>query len=328
MSRIVTFGEIMLRLQPPSYQRVAQARNFEACFGGSEANTAAALAQWGGNAAFVTKLPANALGDSCVRALRAQGVDTSRIVRGGGRMGIYFTEKGASQRPPQVVYDRAYSAFALAVQEDFDFDAALGGADWFHFSGITPALGGGLPAVTKTAAEAARSAGAKISCDLNYRSKLWGAEEARRVMPGLIGGIDVLILNESQAQRVFGIGGKTDEEIAEAVAAAFHVRTVALTRRRTVSGEVNEFSATLVSDGRSAASRTYSIFMIDKIGGGDAFSAGLIHGLLAGWDEQHTVDFAAAAACYKHTVEGDMLVAGVEDIEWVMKSDGSGRMVR
>jgi 2-dehydro-3-deoxygluconokinase len=328
MAEIVTFGEIMMRLQPQSYQKIMQTDSYTAYFGGSEANTAAALSQWGKDAVYVTKLPANQLGDACIRYLRSWGVNTSFIARGDGRLGVYYTEKGASQRPPEVLYDRKYSDFSLAGKQDFDFAKIMQGAEWFHFSGITPALGGNLPALTKGAVEAAREAGARISCDFNFRSKLWSAEDARKVMTELITGIDVLIINENQAGEVFDVHGENLEEVAGKVAKMFNIGSVVLTKRRTISGEVNEFSAMVFSGGKSYESRTYSIFMIDKIGGGDAFSAGLIYGMTSGKSLQDTIDFAAAAACYKHTIEGDMIAANVADIDWVARSDGRGRMVR
>ncbi len=328
MSKIVTFGEIMMRLQPPSYKRLIQAESFSVYFGGSEANTAAALAQWGEKAVFVTKLPVNDLGEACIRNLKSFDVDTSYIDRGNGRMGVYYTEKGGSQRPPQVLYDRQYSDFSLAQPEDFDFEKIFQGADWFHFSGITPALGGNLPAITKAAVAAARRAGCKISCDFNYRSKLWSTEEARRVMPELITDIDALIINHNQANEVFDIEADTLEEAAKKIHALFHPGLSVITGRKTVSGEVNEFSSLIYYDKKFFKSRTYSIFMIDKIGGGDAFSAGLIYGIVNDKNLQEAVDFAAAAAAYKHTIEGDFITAAVSDIRWVMRSDGKGRMVR
>ena len=328
MSKIVTFGEIMMRLQPQSYRRLVQTENFTVYFGGSEANTAAALSQWGENAAFITRLPANELGDDCIRNLRSLGVDTSFIARGNGRIGVYYTEKGASQRPPEVLYDRKYSDFSLAESQDFDFDKIMNNADWFHFSGITPALGGNLVSITKSAVDAAHRAGTRISCDFNFRSKLWSADDARRVMSELITNIDLLIINENQANEIFGICSVDLKETVAQIAKMFNIGSVALTKRRTVSGEVNEFSAMLYSAGQCYESRTYSIFMIDKIGGGDAFSAGIIYGMANGKNLQDTVDFAAAAACYKHTIEGDMIAATVSDIEWVMHSDGKGRMIR
>jgi Sugar kinases, ribokinase family len=328
MAKIITFGEIMMRLQPPSYQRIAQADNFTAYFGGSEANTAAALAQWGEQAVFVTKLPQNQLGDSCLRTLAYWGVDTSKIVRGTGRLGVYYTETGASQRPPQVVYDRKYSDFSLSVPEDYHFDGIFKDADWFHFSGITPALGGCLPEITKCAAATARKAGARVSCDFNFRSKLWSAKEAQDTMTGLVTGIDVLIINENQANEIYGIAEENIEKTAVVVGKRLKIGTVVLTKRRTISGEVNEFSALIASGDECCTSRTYSIFMIDKIGGGDAFSAGLIYGLANGKGLQETVDFAAASAAFKHTIEGDITAASVEDVEWIVQSDGRGRMIR
>lgn len=328
MGKIVTFGEILLRLQAPAHQRLIQTNGFEAYFGGSEANAAAALAQWGKASVYVTKLPQNPIGESCIRNLNYWGVDTSKIVRGNGRLGVYYTEKGASQRPPQIVYDRKYSDFSLSELDDYNFDDIFNDAEWFHFSGITPALGGNLPALTKCAIEAAKKSKIRISCDFNYRSKLWSVEKARNVMTDLITGIDVLIINENQAKEVFGIEDSELDKIAATLIKKFNIDSVAITKRRTISGEVNEFSAMLFTDGKSYFSRTYSIFMIDKIGGGDAFSAGLIYGLTSGKSYQETIDFATASACFKHTIEGDITAASVEDIEQIALSDNSGRMVR
>lgn len=328
MKRIVTFGEIMLRLQAPSFKKLVQSDHFLAYYGGSEANTAVALSQFGESAAVLTKLPQNALGDACENELRKWGVDTSGIARGGERMGIYFTEKGASQRPPMILYDRAYSAFSGACADDFDFNQALTGADLFHFSGITPALGEGLVDLTKQAVKAAKAKGAVVSCDLNYRSKLWSAEKARDVMSELIHGIELLIINENQADEVFGVREENYEKTAQVLSEMFSINNVALTKRRTVSGEVNNFSAMIYADRVSFWSREYPIFMIDKIGGGDSFSAGLICALLSSKGPQFAVDFAAAAACYKHTIEGDFPAASREEIENLMKSDGNGRFVR
>lgn len=328
MSVIVTFGEIMMHLQPPSHKRIIQADSFSVCFGGSEANTAAALAQWGERAVFVTKLPENPLGDACIKSLKSMDVDTSHIIRGGGRMGLYFTERGASQRPPQVIYDRQNSAFSQIRPEEIDFEKIFKGADWFHFSGITPALSENICRLTAAAVDTARREGLRISCDFNYRSLLWSAGRARETMSGLIGGIDVLIINESQAEEVLGIKGGSLHELAAELCSRFSLKAAAITERRTVSGEVNEFSALLCDGGQYYRSRTYSIFMVDKIGGGDAFGAGIIYGILNKKNPQETVDFAAAAACCKHTIEGDMIAANLSDIEWIMRSDGKGRMVR
>lgn len=328
MSGIITFGEIMMHLQPPSYKRLIQADSFTACFGGSEANTAVALAQWGEKAAFVTKLPENELGDACIRSLKALDVDTSHITRGAGRMGLYFTERGASQRPPHVLYDRGNSVFSLSKPDDYDFDNIFSGADWFHFSGITPALGKNIADISAAAINTARSKKLKISCDFNYRSLLWSPEQARETMSQLIKNIDVLIINESQAEEILDIKSGSIRDKAEELLDRYQAGLVAVTGRVTVSGEINEFSA-MVYDGKDCyPSRSYSIFMVDKIGGGDAFGAGIIYGILNKKGLQETVDFAAAAACCKHTVEGDMLMAGIPDIEWIMRSDGNGRMQR
>jgi 2-dehydro-3-deoxygluconokinase len=327
MARIITFGEIMLRLQPPSYGRLAQADSFQAYFGGSEANTAAALAQWGEHAIFVSKLPDHELGDRCIAALKALGVDTSRILRADGRIGLYYTERGASQRPPLVLYDRKHSVFSLAGPEDFDFPKIFKDADWFHFSGITPALSAGSAHMTKSAVEAARGAGAKISCDLNFRSKLWSASQARQVLTELISDLDVLIANENQARALFEIDCTEIENIAEALYQRFRPALTVLTKRRTLSGEGQEFSAFICDRSEVYASQAHTIGTVEKIGAGDAFDAGLIFGLLNGKTLQETVDFAVAAACLKHTVEGDMLVARVSDVEALLRSDG-GRMIR
>ncbi|NLL39519.1 MAG: sugar kinase [Clostridiales bacterium] len=328
MPKIVTFGEIMMHLQPPAHKRLIQADAFSACFGGSEANTAAALAQWGEAASLVTMLPDNALGDACLRRLRAMNVDTSHIIRGNGRMGLYFTEKGASQRPSQVIYDREYSAFSQMGPKEIDFERVFKGADWFHFSGITPALGNNIYNLTETAVNIARRQGLKVSCDFNFRSLLWSAGRAREIMSRLIRGIDLLVINENQAEEVLGIKTGGLHETAVELCRRFHLEKAAITRRRTLSGEVSKFSALLYEGGESFQSRTYSIFMIDKIGGGDAFSAGIIYGTLNNKSPQETVDFAAAAACCKHTIEGDMIAADLSDIEWIMHSDGRGRMIR
>ncbi|NLA86600.1 MAG: sugar kinase, partial [Clostridiales bacterium] len=317
MPKIVTFGEIMMHLQPPSHKRLMQADAFSACFGGSEANTAAALAQWGERALIVTKLPENALGDACIRSLRAMNVDTSHIIRGNGRMGLYFTEKGASQRPSQVLYDREYSDFSQMGPEEIDFEKILEDTDWFHFSGITPALGDNIYNLTKNAVNIARREGLKISCDFNFRSLLWSIGRAREIMSRLIRDIDVLIINENQAEEVLGIKTDSLHESAAELCSRFHLGAVAVTRRRTRSREVNEFSALLYGGGHSYKSRTYSIFMVDKIGGGDAMGAGIIYGIINKKSLQETVDFAAAAACCKHTIEGDMIAADLSDIEWI-----------
>jgi 2-dehydro-3-deoxygluconokinase len=328
MKKIVLFGEALLRLQAPSFKRIVQAPSFEAFFGGSEANSAVALAQMGANASYVTKLPKNEIGQACVNEIRKWGVDTRDIVMGDGRMGIYFTEKGASQRPAQILYDREGSVFANATPVDFDFNKIFDDTSWFHISGITPALSDNLAQVSLEAVKIAKSKGIKVSCDFNYRSKLWNLDKAKRVLSELVNGIDVLIINENQAKEVFCIDEEDYRKFASILAERMNVKTVVLTKRRTVSGEVHRFSAMIWNAESFYSSREYSIFLIDKIGGGDAFSAALIYALVNNKDLQYAIDFAAASACYKHSVEGDMAVANVAELENLMNSDGSGRFVR
>lgn len=327
MKTIVTFGEVMLRLQSPDYKRIQQAGSFDVYYGGCEANVAVALSQMGEKAAFVTKLPENPLGDACRNEIRKWGVDTSMIVRGAGRMGIYFTEKGASQRPPSILYDRSFSAFSLASPENFDFDRIFNDAEWFHFSGITPALSESAREITLTAIRKAQEKGLKVSCDFNFRSLLWSKQQARKTMSELIREIDLLIINENQAAEVLGIREEDYEKTSKKIADSFGIKKVALTKRRTDSGEVNRFSAMLRCGPEAVWSKEYSIFMIDKVGGGDAFSAGLIYALCHGENSKNAVEFAAASACLKHTIEGDFTVSGVEEIRQLMRN-GSARFVR
>lgn len=328
MKKIILFGEALLRLQAPSFKRIVQAQSFEAFFGGSEANSAVALAQIGENVSYVTKLPNNEIGQACINEIRKWGVDVKNIVTGAGRMGIYFTEKGASQRPAQILYDRADSAFANAKPSDFDFNKILDDASWFHISGITPALSDNIAQASLEAVKIAKIKGAKVSCDFNYRSKLWNLEKAKKVLSVLVNGIDVLIVNENQAKEVFGIDEQDYKTLASIIAERLNVKTVVLTKRRTVSGEVNNFSAMIWNANSFYSSREYSIFLIDKIGGGDAFSAALIYALMNNKNPQYAIDFATASACYKHSVEGDMAVASVAELENLMSSDGNGRFVR
>ena len=296
MKKAVTFGEIMLRLQPPSYERFLQAKSFDAVYGGGEANVAVSLSQLGAEAKFVTRLPANPLGVACRNYLRGWGVDTSDIVFGGDRIGIYFCEKGASQRPSNVVYDRAGSSAATASRADYDWERILDGASWFHFTGITPALGGENPAIVLDACETAKRKGVTVSCDLNYRKKLWTREQAREVMEKLCGYVDVLIANE--------------EDSAD------------------VSASVNGWSGMLYTGGQAYLSTKYNIHIVDRVGGGDSFGAGLIYSLLEGKAPQDAIEFAVAASCLKHTVEGDCNIATAAEVESLVKNGGSGRVQR
>lgn len=295
MKKIITFGEIMMRLNPEGYLRFVQADKFEATYAGGEANVAVSLANYGMNAAFVTKLPAHEIGQCAINELRRFGVNTNMIVRGGERIGIYFVEKGASQRASKVIYDRAGSAIAKAVVTDFDWDAIFDGADWFHFTGITPALGGELPAICLAACKAAKEKGITVSCDLNYRGKLWTREEAGRVMSGLMPYVDVCIANEEDAKDVFGISAENTDlnagkvnhngyiSVARQLTERFGFKKVAITLRSSISASDNDWAGMLYSDGRANFSPIYHVRIIDRVGGGDSFGGGLIYSLLSGY---------------------------------------------
>ncbi|MDR0708745.1 MAG: sugar kinase [Spirochaetaceae bacterium] len=340
MERVVTFGEIMLRLAPEGYYRFVQAHTLGAAFGGGEANVAVSLANFGLDAAFVTKLPKHEIGQAAVNRLREFGVDVSGIVRGGGRVGIYFLEKGASQRPSKVIYDRAHSAIAEAAPEDFDWKAILKGASWFHFTGITPALGDTVAAVTEEACRAAKSAGVTVSCDLNYRKNLWTREKAGEVMGGLMKYVDVCIANEEDAADVFGIhaagsdvsGGRISREgyegVAKALAERFAFKKVAITLRESISASDNNWAAMLYEGGAFYFSKKYPVHIVDRVGGGDSFGAGLIYGSLKSLSPQETVEFAAAASCLKHSIEGDFNQVSVDEALKLAGGDASGRVQR
>jgi len=342
MARIVTFGELMLRLQPFNYERFVQAQSVEFTFGGGEANVAVSLANYGMDAAFVSKLPAHSIGQAAVNSLRRYGVDTSLIVRGGERVGIYYNEKGASQRGSVCIYDRANSAIAKASASDFDWDAIFEGAQWFHFTGITPALGGELVEICKQACKAAKARGIKISCDLNYRGKLWTRAEAREAMTELCQYVDVCISNEEDAKDVFGIeaeatdiyGGSLNHEgyksVAKQLADKFGFEMVAITLRESHSAFDNGWSAMLynVAKNEYCFSKKYDLHIIDRVGGGDSFGGGLIYSLLSGKDTQAAVEFAVAASALKHSIEGDYNMVTVAEVEKLAGGDGSGRIQR
>ncbi len=340
MAKIVTFGEIMLRLAPEGYNRFFQNDRMQATFGGGEANAAVSLANYGQQSVYVTKLPLHAVGQAAVDSLRALGVDTSRIVRGGDRVGIYFLEKGASQRGSVCIYDRAYSAISQAVPEEFDWESIFAGADWFHFTGITPALGGNLPKICRQACVAAKAAGVKISCDLNYRGKLWTREQARAVMSDLCQYVDVCISNEEDAKDVFGIeaentdiyGGKLNHDgyrsVAKQLADRFGFKAVAITLRTSVSASDNDWAGMLYDGKDYCFSKNYHLHIVDRVGGGDSFAGGLIYALTAGKSAQEAIEFAVAASALKHSVEGDYNRVSVAEVEKLAGGDGSGRVQR
>ncbi len=340
MSRIITFGEIMLRLQPPGFERFVQAESFEVVYGGGEANVAVSLANFGEDVAFVTKLPDNPIGQSAVNALRRYGVDTRSIVRGGKRVGIYFCEKGASQRPSKVVYDRAGSAICEATEADFNWEEIFRGADWFHFTGITPAVSDSAAAICLAAVKAAKALGIRTSCDLNYRKNLWSREKAGQVMAGLMPYVDLCIANEEDASDVFGIRASGSdiskgelshagyEEVARELCRRFGHKMVAITLRESISASVNNWSAMLFDGEKSHFARKYTMQIVDRVGGGDSFGAGLIYASLKGLPAAEAIEFATAASCLKHSIEGDFNQVTVAEVRQLMGGDGSGRVQR
>ena len=340
MKKVVTFGELMLRLAPEGYYRFLQAESFGATFGGGEANVAVSLSNYGLDAAFVTKLPKHEIGQMAVNSLRKFGVDTSKIIRGGERVGIYFVEKGASQRPSKVIYDRAYAAIALADTSDFDWDAIFEGVDWFHFTGITPALGDNVAAICLEACKAAKAHGVKVSCDLNYRKKLWSREKAGKVMAELMPYVNVCIANEEDASDVFGINaantdvtsGKVNHEgyrdVAKQLKDRFGFDYVAITLRSSISANDNDWAAMLYDGNECYFSRQYHMHIVDRVGGGDSFGAGLIYSMLSGKSAQDTIEFAVAASCLKHSIEGDYNMVSVAEVESLAGGNASGRVQR
>ncbi len=340
MGKVVTFGEIMLRLAPNGYYRFFQDDQLQATFGGGEANVAVSLANYGLDSVYVTKLPGHAIGQAAVNALRYFGVDTSEIVRGGDRVGIYFLEKGASQRGSVCIYDRAHSAIAEAAKDDFDWDKIFDGAEWFHFTGITPALGGNLPEICKAACEAAHKKGVTVSCDLNYRGKLWTREEARKVMTELCKYVDVCISNEEDAKDVFGIeaedtdiyGGKLNKDgyksVARQLMEKFGFKKVAITLRTSISASDNDWAGMLYDGKEYCFSREYHLRIVDRVGGGDSFGGGLIYALTNDYPTQDAIDFAVAASALKHSVEGDFNRMTVAEVKKLAGGDASGRVQR
>lgn len=338
--KLVTFGEIMMRLNPEGYQRFVQAEKFEASYAGGEANVAVSVANYGVPAAFVTKVPAHEIGQCAVNALRHFGVDTSCMVRGGDRLGVYFVEKGASQRPSKVIYDRAHSAIAEAKAGDFDWKAIFKDVTWFHFTGITPALGDELPEICLEACKTAREMGITVSCDLNFRKKLWSQARANETMSKLMPYVDVCIANEEDAKDVFGIAaadtdlntGKISQEgyvsVARQLTERFGFKKVAITLRGSLSASVNDWAGMLCSDGEAKFSPTYRITIVDRVGGGDSFGGGLIYSLMNNYDDQKAINFAVAASCLKHTIEHDFNLVSVTEVENLAGGNASGRVQR
>ena len=338
--KVVTFGEIMLRLAPEGYMRFVQAESYGATYGGGEANVAVSLANYGLDASFVTKLPSHEIGQAGINALRRFGVQTSDIVRGGDRVGIYFLEKGASQRPSKVIYDRAGSSIATATTNDFDWDKIFEGASWFHFAGITPALGDNVADICLEACKAAKEKGITVSCDLNYRNKLWSKEKAGQVMGELCQYVDVCISNEEDANDVFGIkaagtdvtAGQVNHEgykdVAKQLADRFHFSKVAITLRTSISANDNKWAAMLYDGTDCYFSKQYLMHIVDRVGGGDSFGGGLIYACLNEMAPQDTIEFAVAASCLKHSIEGDFNQVSVDEVQKLAGGDASGRVQR
>lgn len=342
MPKVVTFGEIMLRLSPPGFERFFQSPILSATFGGGEANVAVSLAQFGLDSYYVTRLPTHEIGEAAVRALRAEGVKTDFIVRGGERMGIYFAEAGASQRAANVVYDRAHAAISELDPGTVDWRAVFAGADWFHVTGITPALGDKAAACTREALDAAKAAGARVSVDLNFRKKLWTEKRAQDVMRPLMRQVDLLVANEEDIQSVLGfevpgtdvIAGELNLEgyqrVAQQVSRDFGCSLVAITLRESLSASDNGWSAVVWDNARAQFlhSQRYDVRLVDRIGGGDSFAAGLIYGLLTGRAPDAALRFAVAASALKQTIPGDFNRVSVAEVDRLASGDASGRVQR
>lgn len=340
MSKVVTFGEIMLRLSTEDHQRFIQATKYDAVYGGGEANVAVSLSNFGIDTAFVTRLPEHEIGQSAVNALRSHGVHVDHIARGGDRTGIYFIEKGASQRPSRVIYDRAYSSMATASADDFNWEKIFQDCSWFHFTGITPALSPELVSVCLKACEAAKKRNITISCDLNYRKKLWTREMARTAMRRLCEYVDVCIANEEDAADIFDIkaahtnviDGRIDKDAYQQVASQlvdqFGFKKVAITLRTSISASDNQWAAMLYENNTAYYSKTYPIHIVDRVGGGDSFAAALIFSMLKGYSPQDAIEFSVAASCLKHTIEGDFNLVSVDEVMALKNGDGSGRVQR
>lgn len=338
--KIVTFGEIMLRLAPFNYERIAQANHFQVQYGGGEANVAVSLANFDNEVFFVSAIPDNPVGDAALNQLRSFGVKTDFILRQGTRLGIYFLEHGASIRPSKVTYDRAHSAISEIESGMLDWDQIFKDTQWFHTTGITPALSSSAAKVTIEAVKKAKENGLMVSCDLNYRKKLWSREEARNVMTEVAQYVDVIIANEEDASDVFGIesettdvtSGKLSQDHYKSVALQLHdisgSKFIAITLRESISASDNNWSAMLYNDDKFYESSKYPIHLVDRVGGGDSFAAGLIHALLNNKNNQESLDFAVAASALKQTIPGDMNLVNEKEVLNVVKGDLSGRVQR
>ena len=340
MKKVVTMGEIMLRLAPPNYERFLQAKAFDVEYGGGEANVAVSLSNYGLDSYFVSVLPPHEIGQAACNHLRRYGVKTDYILRAGERIGIYFLENGASMRPSKVIYDRADSSIANANADDFDFDKIFKDADWFHFTGITPAISKKAAAFTEAALKAAKENGVSVSVDLNYRKKLWTPEEAKACMTNLMQYVDVCIGNEEDAEKVLGFQPKNSDvikgeleldsykDIFKQMKDRFGFRYMATTLRESFSATNNRWSALIYDGTEFYASKKYDIHIVDRVGGGDSFAAGLIYGLLDNGDFKYALEFAVGASAIKHTIHGDCNLVSIPEVETLIKGDASGRVQR
>lgn len=340
MKKMVGFGDFLLRMNPPGYLRFLQAHSFEINYTGAEANVCVSLARMGMETAFVTRLPRNAIAEAGVAELRKYGVGVSHITYGGERMGVFYVEKGASQRPSRIIYDRKETAIATSSVEDFAWDEIFASATNLHITGITPALSKTMPEVCLTALKAAKAHGLTVSCDLNYRKNLWTTQEAKKCMTQLLPYVDQLVANEEDADKVLGIrardtdvtAGKLNEDgyvdVARQICDVYGIQKVAVTLRRSISASDNEWSAMLFQDGKPYFSSKYMIHLVDRVGGGDSFAAGLLYAGMNGFDPQETIEYAAAASCLKQTTEMDFNLSTTDEIRQLMSGDSSGRVQR
>lgn len=326
--KVTAFGEIMLRLSPDNYDRFLQENCFRTYFGGSEANTLIALSSLGADTSFVTKLPENDIAEACIRELKGNGVETSFIARGGKRIGIYYCENGTSIRGGKVIYDRQFSSISEADKSDFCWDKILKNTDIFHFTGITTALGDELASIALDAVKKAKEKGVLVSCDLNYRRTLWSEEKANKVMREFMPYIDILFANTGSALDVFGISGKDDEEIMKKISEDFGIKTIAFTTRECRSADENTLGGILLADGKFHTSKKTEVNIVDRVGGGDCFDAGILYGIINKLSPEETVEFANICNVYKHTVRGDYCRLNEEEIKAICSGASDGRIKR
>lgn len=338
--KFVGFGEIMVRLSPEGYLRFPQIDRININYTGAEANMCVALSYMGIDTEFVTKLPDNDIADCALRQMAMYSVDTSHVVRGGERIGVYYLERGASQRPSKIIYDRKHSAISEAEPEDFNWDEILKDADWFHFTGITVALSNKMQEICKQACIAARKHGVKISCDLNYRKKLWSTDEAQSAMRPLMQYVDICIGNEEDSEKVLGVKADDTDVVAGKLSIAgysalaktlidtYGFEAVGFTLRESISASVNNWSAMLYKDDKAYLSKKYTMQIVDRVGGGDSFASGLIYAFLNNFDNQKAIEFATGASCLKHSIEFDFNLSSVNEVMNLISGDGSGRVIR